>query len=67
MAVRIGQPGLALSGSLIDAVEQPRFSTVTGLALYGMLEEARGAAPSGPALTVDRMLGSVRRWLSDWF
>jgi len=67
MPVRIGQPGLALSGSLIDAVEQPRFSTVTGLALYGMLEEARGAAPSGPALTVDRMLGSVRRWLSDWF
>lgn len=67
MPVRIGQPGRALSGSLIDAVEQPRFSTATGLALYGMLEEARGAAPSGPALTVDRMLGSVRRWISDWF
>jgi cell division protein FtsA len=67
MPVRIGQPGRALAGSLIDAVEQPRFSTATGLALYGMLEEARGAAPSGPALTVDRMLGSVRQWISDWF
>lgn len=67
MPVRVGQPGRNLSGSLIDAVEQPRFSTATGLALYGLQQQARGTAPSGPALTVDRMLGSVRRFITDWF
>jgi cell division protein FtsA len=67
MPVRIGQPGRGLTGSLIDAVEQPRFSTATGLALYGMRERVKGAAPGGPALTVDRMFGSVRRWINDWF
>ncbi len=69
MPVRIGQPGRMLVGSLTDAVEQPRFSTATGLALYGMIEETKGAAPggSGAALNMDRMFGSVRRWLNDFF
>ena len=68
MPVRLGVPGQHLSGSLIDAVEQPRFSTATGLAMYGMHEMARGAAQAGArAVTVDRVLGSVRRWLTDFF
>lgn len=68
MPVRLGMPGRALAGSLTDAVEQPRFSTATGLALYGMQEQARGAAQAGVrAVTVDRVLGSVRRWLTDFF
>ncbi|MBI1723381.1 MAG: cell division protein FtsA [Gemmatimonadetes bacterium] len=68
MPVRLGMPGQALAGSLTDAVEQPRFSTATGLALYGMLEQARGVAQAGArAVTVDRVLGSVKRWLNDFF
>ncbi|HEY2806935.1 MAG TPA: cell division protein FtsA [Gemmatimonadales bacterium] len=67
MPVRIGQPGKQLAGSLMDHVEQPRFSTATGLALYGMMEQARGAAQSSGALNMDRLSGSIRRWLTDFF
>jgi cell division protein FtsA len=68
MPVRLGMPGRALAGSLTDAVEQPRFSTATGLALYAMQEMARGAAQAGArAVSVDRVMGSVRRWLTDFF
>jgi cell division protein FtsA len=68
MPVRLGVPGQHLSGNLIDAVEQPRFSTATGLAMYAIHEIARGAAQAGArAMTVDRVLGSVRRWLTDFF
>lgn len=68
MPVRLGQPGRALAGSLTDAVEQPRFSTATGLALYGMVEQAKGAAQAGAhAVTLDRLFGSVRRWLMSEF
>jgi cell division protein FtsA len=68
MPVRIGMPGQHLSGSLTDAVEKPRFSTATGLALHGMLEQARGAAAAGSrAVTVDKMLGMAKRWLNDFF
>jgi len=60
--------GQRLSGSLTDAVEQPRFSTATGLAMYAIHEMVRGAAQAGArAMTVDRVLGSVRRWLTDFF
>jgi cell division protein FtsA len=68
MPVRIGQPGQHLVGSLVDHVEQPRFSTATGLGLYGMLEQARGEAHAGAgSVTVDRLLGSVRKWLTEFF
>ncbi len=68
MPVRLGVPGQHLSGSLTDAVEQPRFATATGLAMYAIHEMARGAAQAGArAMTVDRVLGSVRRWLTDFF
>jgi len=66
--VRIGQPGRMLGGNLVDHVEQPRFSTATGLALYGMMEQVRGAERSGTgALTLDRVTGSIRRWLTEFF
>jgi cell division protein FtsA len=68
MPVRIGQPGRHLAGSLVDHVEQPRFSAAAGLALYGMQEQARGAARSGQAgLTLDRVSGSIRKWLTEFF
>ena len=68
MPVRIGQPGRFLAGSLMDHVEQPRFSTATGLALYGMMEQAKGAEKAGAgSLTLDRLSGSVRRWLTEFF
>ena len=66
--VRLGVPGPHLTANLTDAVEQPRFSTATGLAMYAMHELARGAAQAGAkAMTVDRVWGSVRRWLTDFF
>jgi cell division protein FtsA len=68
MPVRIGQPGRFLAGSLVDHVEQPRFSTATGLALYGMMEQAKGAEKAGTGtLTLDRLSGSIRRWLTEFF
>jgi cell division protein FtsA len=68
MPVRVGQPGRQLSGSLVDHVEQPRFSTAAGLALYGMMEQVKGAAQAGTgALTIDRLSGSIRRWLTEFF
>jgi cell division protein FtsA len=68
MPVRVGQPGQHLTGSLVDHVEQPRFSTATGLALYGVQEAAKGASQAGPAaMTLDRLSGSIRRWLMEWF
>ena len=68
MPVRLGVPGQYLTGSLTDAVEQPRFSTATGLALYGMRQVAGGAAQAGgKQVSLDRVVGSVRRWLTDFF
>jgi cell division protein FtsA len=68
MPVRIGQPGKQLAGSLVDHVEQPRFSTATGLTLYGMMEMVKGAAQtSGASLSIDRLSGSIRRWLTEFF
>jgi cell division protein FtsA len=68
MPVRVGQPGQSLAGSLTDAVEQPRFSTAAGLALYGIQEQTRGAgAAAARVVSVDRVWGSVRRWLTDFF
>jgi cell division protein FtsA len=68
MPVRIGQPGQHLSGSLVDHVEQPRFSAAAGLTLYGMYQHARGAAHTGAGrVTLDRITGSVRKWLTEFF
>ncbi len=68
MPVRVGQPGRHLAGSLVDHVEQARFATAAGLALYGMYEQARGSGGGlGRAVSVDRVLGSVRKWLTEFF
>ncbi len=68
MPVRIGQPGRGLIGSLVDHVEQPRFAAAAGLALYGMQAQARGAERAGAgAVTLDRLSGSIRKWLIDFF
>lgn len=68
MPVRVGVPGRYLGGALLDHVEQPRFSTATGLALYGMLEQAKGAQHAGVAtVTVDRLWGRFRQWLTSEF
>ena len=68
MPVRIGQPGKQLAGSLMDHVEQPRFSTAAGLTLYGMMDQVKGAAQtSAGSLSIDRLSGSIRRWLTEFF
>jgi cell division protein FtsA len=68
MPVRIGQPGQHLSGSLVDHVEQPRFSAAAGLTLYGMHQLARGATHAlAGRVTLDRITGSVRKWLTEFF
>jgi cell division protein FtsA len=68
LPAKVGQPRQRLAGSLVDHVEQPRFSTATGLALHGMMEMTRGAAQAAPgALTLNRLSGSIRRWLTEFF
>jgi cell division protein FtsA len=68
MPVRIGQPGQHLAGSLVDHVEQPRFATAAGLTLYGLHQHARGAMHAGTGrVTLDRITGSVRKWLTEFF
>ena len=68
MPVRVGQPGAGITGSLVDHVEQPRFATATGLALFGMQQAARGQEKAGAgALSLDRLSGSVRKWLTEFF
>ena len=68
MPVRIGTPGAQLTGSLVDHVEQPRFAAATGLALYGIQQQARGVERAGAgAITLDRVSGSIRKWLTEFF
>ncbi len=68
MPVRVGQPGRGLIGSLVDHVEQPRFAAAAGLALYGMQMQAKGAERAGAgSVTLDRLSGSIRKWLTEFF
>lgn len=68
LGVRIGVPHDKLTG-LREAVAQPQFSTVCGLALYG----AHRVALSGVVtrrttnIGVDKLAGRVKTWLQDFF
>lgn len=67
--VRAGTPELGISG-LVDSVQAPRYAVPVGLVLYAARKLAQGAAPGGPlvgAAGVERMLGSLKRWLQDFF
>jgi len=71
---RLGVPGEFLGG-LADAVQSPRFATVTGLVQYGAHRVAMGAGvPKGsrrlglPATpSMDQFAGKVKTWLQDFF
>jgi cell division protein FtsA len=71
LGVRVGVPGVKLDG-LSESVSEPRFATVTGLALYG----AHRLAQSGGVVTrraglsgggVDKFANRVRTWFQDFF
>ncbi len=68
--VRVGLPSGRLSG-LRELIDEPRFATVTGLALYGAHRVALGgvvvrrAGLSGTS--VDKLAQRVKDWLQDFF
>ncbi|MCU0616737.1 MAG: cell division protein FtsA [Gemmatimonadaceae bacterium] len=70
MSARVGLPAGRLSG-LRELVDEPRFTTVTGLALYGAHRAALGgvvvrrAGLSGGS--VDKLARRVKEWLQDFF
>jgi len=69
IGVRVGVPGSSLTG-LTDSVDAPRFSTVTGLALYGAHRMALGGEPRQRGIGapgVDKLIERVRVWLQDFF
>jgi cell division protein FtsA len=67
IGVRVGAPGASLTG-LTDSVDAPRFSTVTGLALYGAHRTALGGdSRRTGAPGVDKLIERVRVWLQDFF
>jgi cell division protein FtsA len=69
IGVRVGAPGASLRG-LTDSVDAPRFSTVTGLALYGAHRVALGGETRRPGIGapgVDKLIERVRVWLQDFF
>jgi cell division protein FtsA len=69
IGVRVGAPGASLTG-LTDSVDAPRFSTVTGLALYGAHRMALGGETRRPGIGapgVDKLIERVRVWLQDFF
>lgn len=71
LGVRIGVPGENLDG-LSESIADPRYATVTGLALYGAHRLTQGAAlpvrRAGLAGGgVDRLTTRVKTWLQDFF
>jgi cell division protein FtsA len=66
--VRVAIPEDGLGG-LVDSVRRPKFATAAGLVLYGArqanTEQMAGSGASGAS--VNRMLKSMRDWLSDFF
>ncbi len=68
--VRVGLPSGRLSG-LRELVDEPRFATVTGLALYGAHRVALGGAVVRRAglsgTSVDKLAQRVKDWLQDFF
>ncbi|WP_396213610.1 cell division protein FtsA [Gemmatimonas sp.] len=70
LGVRIGVPGAKLDG-LVENVTDPRFATVTGLALYGAHRAALGGVVSRRTSLsgggVDKFAARVKTWLQDFF
>ena len=70
LGVRVGVPGDKIGG-LVEAVSDPRYATVAGLALYGAHRVALGGAiarrPSLSSAGVDKLAGRVKTWLQDFF
>ena len=70
LGVRIGVPGERMRG-LVEAVADPRYSTVAGLALYGAHRVALGGVIAKRATrsgsVVDKWVARVRTWLQDFF
>src|SRR5438128_6874499 len=67
--VRAGTPEIGISG-LVDSVQAPRYAVPVGLVLYAARKIAQGAAPGGApvgAVSLDRWLGPMKRWLQDFF
>jgi cell division protein FtsA len=60
-SVRVGRPGIGLTG-MVKPVEDPRFATAVGLALYGAMR------PNGRSNgLVGKVCGRVTEWLKDFF
>ena len=70
MGVRVGVPGAKLGG-LVEAVNEPRFATAAGLALYGAHRVALGGVTVRRNLIgsggVDKFASRVKTWLQDFF
>jgi cell division protein FtsA len=70
MRVSVGVPAGRLSG-LRELIDEPRFATVTGLALYGAHRMALGGAVVRRAglsgTSVDKLAQRVKDWLQDFF
>jgi cell division protein FtsA len=69
VGVRIGVPGEQIGG-LVEAIAEPRFATVVGLAVYGAsrlsgtgVSMRRGNASGG----VDKFASKVKTWLQEFF
>jgi cell division protein FtsA len=58
--VRAGHPELGISG-LVDSVQAPRYAVPVGLVLYAARKGIHGSAPP------EKIFGSVKRWLQDFF
>jgi len=70
---RVGSPADNVGG-LSDSVEEPRYATVVGLALYGAQRLAMGAAGSAGGSRrgrtgggVEAVVDRVKTWLQDFF
>ena len=68
-SVRVGMPGASLDG-LAEALSDPRFATVTGLAHYGAHRTIVNGVPSRRAIGgqgVEKLVTRARDWLQDFF
>lgn len=60
-SVRVGKPGIGLTG-MVKPVEDPRYATAVGLALYGAMRgNGRGSGK------VSRACGRLTAWCRDFF
>lgn len=66
--VRTGTPELGIAG-LVDSVQAPRYAVPVGLVLYAARRLAQHAGDRGLLVGdgMDRWLGTVKRWLQDFF